>query len=55
MDVYYIYDQPMTCPNCGTRTEFTEYGIGPTYQQAHKCLRCKYEFIAIEDYFEEVE
>lgn len=47
--VWFIHDQPMTCPMCGTRTEFKELGIGPSYQQAHTCPRCVFEFIAVED------
>lgn len=36
------YDQPITCPKCGARSEFTETRGG---QYRHTCLGCHYEFL----------
>ena len=34
-------DQPITCPKCGSRTDFIELADD---KQQHQCLSCKYEF-----------
>jgi len=50
LDIYFIGDQPTTCPNCGARTKFE-----PVPQEdgklieRHECLNCLYEFIMEED------
>lgn len=42
--LYEITDQPMTCPKCGARTDFTEL---PSRVQVHTCLGCGFKFEAI--------
>jgi hypothetical protein len=41
--IYLLGDQPMTCPKCGARTEYTELDGG---RQNHTCLGCGFAFIA---------
>jgi len=46
LDIYTVDpDCPVTCPKCGTRTDFRE--IPDTDQQEHTCQGrdCKYHFI----------
>jgi hypothetical protein len=45
---YFMTEQPVTCPQCGARTEFTETadqcsGCGAVIQ-SHTCLDCGYKF-----------
>jgi len=45
---YFMTEQPVTCPKCGARTEFTEtadqcIGCGAVIQ-SHTCLDCGYMF-----------
>lgn len=45
---YFMTEQPVTCPQCGARTEFTETadpcsGCGAVLQ-SHTCLDCGYKF-----------
>jgi hypothetical protein len=49
-NTFLINDQPMTCPKCGTRTDFFVQ-ISPVsneYAEIHKCLskECQFEFVA---------
>lgn len=41
--VYYGWDQPVTCPMCGRRTEYIE--LNDVLEQ-HRCDPCDYNFIA---------
>lgn len=43
-----LNDQPVTCPACGSRTEFTETDNEPLIQH-HVCNGCGGHFLAIED------
>jgi hypothetical protein len=50
LNIYLQRDQPMTCPKCGTRTDFIldlPHTINKT--QVHKCLssNCQYEFATV--------
>lgn len=44
-------DPPMTCPNCGSRTDFKEQTNRNTSEvtQHHTCRNCGFEFLAEED------
>jgi hypothetical protein len=46
-----LNDQPTTCPKCGGRTLFDEFGEGKGMYQIHKCKypECSYEFVCMED------
>ena len=51
-EVYFINDQPVTCPQCGNRTFFSEELIDNFKNiQFHKCLsfNCNFEFQCIEE------
>ena len=39
-------DQPVTCPDCGSRTDFEEIE-SPIYMQFHTCLNCRQDFNVI--------
>ncbi len=44
LEIFLSSDQPITCPNCGNRTEIVkEY----EFCQQHKCLseQCNFQFI----------
>lgn len=48
-DVFYMSDQPTTCPKCGSRTAFTEGNGSDGPQQVHFCGPCDYPFLVVED------
>ena len=48
-DVYFLSDQPMTCPKCGARTDFVEVPDAPVHTEKHTCPECKYSFTAEEE------
>lgn len=53
LDTYTMSDQPETCSNCGSRSEFDEHLETdqatwlPRVIQHHNCLSCGYEWIAV--------
>ncbi len=46
LQTYEFGDDPVTCGECGARTEFEEL---PGNTQFHQCLNCRDEFLAVED------
>jgi hypothetical protein len=50
---YLMTDQPTTCPKCGIRTTFEEFGEGKGTYQTHKCIGadCGYEFVVVDDLY----
>lgn len=48
LEVFFLNDQPVTCPKCGNRTKFTQ---NSKRQQLHICLfnGCKFKFLCEED------
>ncbi|KRA47579.1 ankyrin repeat domain-containing protein [Pseudoxanthomonas sp. Root630] len=48
-DVFYMSDQPTTCPKCGSRTAFTEGTGSDGPHQVHFCGPCDYPFLVVED------
>lgn len=52
LDTFLMTDQPVTCPKCGTRTDFQEgskdEAIGVI--QIHQCFdeKCQYKFEVVE-------
>ena len=54
-EVFTFTDQPVTCPKCGARTEFTLDLIETIEQtQYHHCLsaKCMFEFVVQNDNLE---
>lgn len=49
--VYILSEQPTTCPQCGTRTDFGCFIHTNAQFQIHVCLngKCGYEFVALEE------
>lgn len=48
MDIYFVNDQPATCPKCGNRTNITEELVNLfLIKQFHRCLSnyCIFEFV----------
>ncbi len=51
-EVYTYSDQPVTCPNCGSRTEIMiDLYYLPEKAQVHRCLdeKCNSKFVTQED------
>lgn len=51
-EVYTYNDQPVTCPNCGNRTEILlDLDFKPDKTQVHSCLsqNCNTKFVTQED------
>jgi len=51
-EVYTYSDQPVTCPNCGSRTEIMiDLYYLPKKAQVHRCLdeKCNSKFVTQED------
>lgn len=51
-DFYLLGDQPMTCPNCGARTEWVDLDprpYGEKLVQQHTCRNCGKVFLACDD------
>lgn len=50
-EVFIYGDQPMTCPECGNRTEIKFESIDYKNTQYHKCLTdlCGFEFVSEND------
>jgi ribosomal protein S27AE len=52
LDHFTIGDQPTTCPECGTRTQFEPIDPDPedgTPREYHVCPSCGEEFVMCED------
>jgi hypothetical protein len=45
-EIYLLGNQPVTCPKCGVRTDWTNKADG---SQAHTCLGCGFQFIALDE------
>ena len=51
-DVFIMGDQPVTCPQCGTRSEILkEWEEDSNFIQDHECLNvvCGYRFLAFSE------
>lgn len=52
MEVFLMNDQPVTCPKCGSRTDFEEViqSNNTSPIQIHQCLDrdCQFEFQVVE-------
>jgi rubredoxin len=42
LDIFIMTDQPETCRQCGTRTEFEDLSKG---KQIHRCSNCQFTYI----------
>ena len=52
LDCYLMNDQPVTCPKCGSRTEFEEFLTveNTSVSQIHQCIDtdCLFKFEMVE-------
>lgn len=42
LDIFIMTDQPETCRQCGTRTDFEDLSKG---EQIHRCSNCQFTYI----------
>lgn len=52
LEIFIMNDQPVTCPNCGCRTDFMEnfYSENTGITQLHQCpdSECQFKFYVVE-------
>lgn len=52
LETFFMSDQPVVCPKCGSRTEFEEISNSETMGviQIHQCFdeKCQYKFEMVE-------